>query len=45
MDEEYIGQTQYIHQLGISPLKGNHVLTLVDEFGNVLEKRFEVLEP
>lgn len=44
LDEAYIGQTQYIHQLGISPQKGAHILTLVDEFGNVLEKNFEVLD-
>ncbi len=44
LDEIYIGQTQYIHQLGISPEKGVHLLTLVDEFGNALEKSFEVLD-
>ncbi|KPK85825.1 MAG: penicillin-binding protein 1C [Bacteroides sp. SM23_62_1] len=44
LDETYIGHTQYIHQLGISPKKGIHTLTLVDEFGNILEKNFEVLD-
>jgi len=44
LNNEYIGLTQHIHQLGITPEKGNHILTLVDEFGNVLEKRIEILD-
>jgi penicillin-binding protein 1C len=43
LDQEYIGKTQYIHQIGISPEKGEHILTLVDESGNMLQKKFEVL--
>ena len=43
LDTEYIGKTQYIHQIGISPEKGEHILTLVDEAGNMLQKKFEVL--
>jgi penicillin-binding protein 1C len=43
LDDQYIGATQYIHQIGISPAKGEHILTLVDESGNILQKKFEVL--
>lgn len=43
MDQEYIGTTKYLHQIGISPGQGKHILTLVDESGNMLQKKFEVL--
>ena len=43
IDHEYIGTTQYIHQMGISPEQGEHILTLVDESGNMLQKKIEVL--
>jgi penicillin-binding protein 1C len=43
LDHEYIGTTRYIHQIGISPESGEHTLTLVDESGNTLSKKIEVL--
>ena len=43
IDQEYIGTTKYIHQIGICPEQGEHILTLVDESGNMLQKKIEVL--
>ncbi len=44
LDETYLGITRHIHQMGISPDKGMHTLTLVDESGNTLVHRFEVVD-
>ena len=44
IDEEYLGSTRYLHQMGIIPGKGWHTLVLVDENGNLLEHRFEVID-
>ena len=43
IDQEYIGTTKYLHQIGICPEQGEHILTLVDESGNILQKKIEVL--
>lgn len=43
LDGNYLGQTRIYHQLGISPAPGWHQMTVVDETGNTLEKRFEVV--
>jgi penicillin-binding protein 1C len=43
IDESYVGTTKDIHQLGINPSKGKHMLTLVDENGESLTIYFEVL--
>lgn len=43
IDEAFVGSTQHIHQLGVNPAKGKHVLTLVDENGESLRISFEVL--
>lgn len=43
IDESYVGTTKDIHQLGINPAKGKHMLTLVDENGESLTISFEVL--
>jgi penicillin-binding protein 1C len=39
---EYIGQTTHIHQFEFSPQEGNHVLTLVDENGEILTRHFRI---
>jgi penicillin-binding protein 1C len=44
LDDRYLGSTRHIHQLGITPLKGLHILTLVDEAGNSLVHQFEVID-
>lgn len=43
LDENYIATTQSIHELAIFPNKGEHTLTVVDEFGKELSKSFRIL--
>tara|TARA_R110002096_G_scaffold83518_1_gene193590 strand:+ start:8656 stop:11007 length:2352 start_codon:yes stop_codon:yes gene_type:complete len=42
LDDTYIGSTKDIHELGIKPKQGKHVITVVDEFGNEVKRRFEI---
>ena len=44
LDEVYLGQTQNFHNLALKPAPGNHVLTLVDQHGQRLECKFEIIE-
>jgi penicillin-binding protein 1C len=41
LDEEYLGMTQRLHQKEISTSEGNHKITLVDDEGNMMEKKIE----
>lgn len=43
LDDEYLGSTRTFHQQALLPGSGSHTLTLVDEQGNRLSRRFEVL--
>ncbi|WP_420385708.1 penicillin-binding protein 1C [Roseivirga sp.] len=43
LDGEYLGYTQSEHVMSLQPANGNHRLVLVDESGNELVRRFEVL--
>ena len=43
LDDKFLGSTKHIHQMGLSPTKGKHILTLVDENGETLTKTFEVM--
>lgn len=43
LDDNYIGSTTGIHQLGLSPNAGQHALTLVDEFGETISQKFEII--
>lgn len=43
LDGKYVGSTQKIHKLPFSPAKGKHVLTLVDEQGETVERPFQVI--
>lgn len=43
IDDQYIGSTSGIHQMGLSPDEGEHILTLVDENGETLTQKFEVV--
>ncbi len=38
MDDEYLGETLFIHNMEIKPSEGKHYLTLIDDQGNVLNK-------
>lgn len=42
LDNEYIGTTEDFHDLELQPSIGKHLLTIVDERGNRLERSFEI---
>jgi penicillin-binding protein 1C len=43
IDEDYVGSTSQFHSMSLNPPQGKHLLTLVDEDGNRLEQRFEII--
>ena len=43
LDDLYLGSTTTFHQQALDITKGAHVLTVVDQSGNRLSRRFEVL--
>jgi penicillin-binding protein 1C len=43
LDGEYEGETRDLHQMALAPPPGRHVLTLVDETGETVQRRFTVL--
>ncbi|MES2284540.1 MAG: penicillin-binding protein 1C [Bacteroidota bacterium] len=43
LNDIYIGSTQGIHQMGLSPDEGVHTLTLVDETGESIVQKFEIV--
>ena len=43
LDSEFIGDTEDIHQIAVAPQPGEHLLTVVDEAGNYLERKFEII--
>ena len=42
IDQDYIGETKYIHQLRFRPSPGKHTVTVVDGLGNTLSAGFTV---
>ncbi|MCF6365659.1 MAG: penicillin-binding protein 1C [Bacteroidales bacterium] len=42
VDSKLVGKTIKIHQIELSPKEGEHILTLVDEKGEKLIKKFEI---
>lgn len=42
LNEDFIGQTQEFHTISIDVPEGKHLLTVVDDQGNRLERKFEV---
>ena len=42
LDNEYVGETSDVHQMELSPAKGKHKVTVVDEEGNSLGVEFGV---
>ncbi len=42
LDNEYLGETSDVHQMELSPGKGEHKVTVVDEEGNALAVEFGV---
>lgn len=43
LDDKYMGSTYGIHQMGLSPDEGIHILTLVDESGESIVQKFEIV--
>ncbi|MBK8490246.1 MAG: penicillin-binding protein 1C [Saprospirales bacterium] len=43
IDNQYAGKTEHFHNLEVNPPPGEHLLTLVDDKGNRLERRFTIL--
>lgn len=43
LDGAFIGSSQNIHQMGLSPEEGVHTLTLVDEDGESIVQQFEIV--
>ncbi|MBX2877476.1 MAG: penicillin-binding protein 1C [Saprospiraceae bacterium] len=43
IDEQFMGSTETFHSMELNPSVGPHVLTLVDERGNRLKQRFEIV--
>lgn len=43
LDDQFLGITENIHQMALNPEPGVHVLTLVDESGEELRKKFEAV--
>jgi penicillin-binding protein 1C len=43
LDDEYLGKTRVFHELEARPREGRHTLTLVDNTGLRLVRRFETL--
>jgi len=44
LDDNYIGTTTQFHQMALNPSKGHHTITIVDEQGETITRRFEILE-
>jgi penicillin-binding protein 1C len=43
LDGTFIGTTKKSHRLAFAPTAGRHILTLVDENGEILERSFRIL--
>ncbi|MDN5213918.1 penicillin-binding protein 1C [Fulvivirgaceae bacterium BMA12] len=44
LDEKFMASTHSIHQMALHPKAGPHKLTLVDQYGEVLEHEFEIID-
>ena len=44
LDQTYVGETHFIHELRLAPAQGQHTLTVVDDEGNTVSVRFSVAD-
>ena len=44
LDDEYFGTSARFHKMAFNPAKGWHTLTIVDENGETVKRKFEILE-
>lgn len=42
LDDEYLGETTDVHQIELSPERGSHLVTAVDNKGNVQKMKFKI---
>jgi penicillin-binding protein 1C len=43
LDNDIIATTTTYHQIGTSPEKGMHTITITDELGNSVTRNFEIV--
>lgn len=43
LNETYLGETKQLHEMAVQPKPGKHKLTLIDEYGEIIEQKFEVV--
>ncbi|MCB0807480.1 MAG: penicillin-binding protein 1C [Bacteroidales bacterium] len=43
LDQRFLGETNQNHQMEIQPEKGDHILTIVDNHGNSLNRKIEII--
>ncbi|MCA1950853.1 MAG: penicillin-binding protein 1C [Treponema sp.] len=43
LDDQYVGSTRSIHQIELRPGLGEHILTIVDETGAAVRRKFTIL--
>jgi penicillin-binding protein 1C len=43
VDDQFQGTTQHLHKMALQPENGKHQLVLMDEDGNILGERFEIV--
>lgn len=44
LDGQFLGLTERIHEMTVSPLPGKHILTVTDNNGTIVKRIFEILE-
>ena len=44
LDGNYLGLTDKRHEIVINPEPGSHILTITDNHGNMLRRKFDILE-
>ncbi len=44
LNNDFIGMTETFHELKVAPDTGPHILTIVDENGNSISRKFEILK-
>ena len=44
LDQSFVGETRFLHELRLAPAPGRHTLTVVDQDGNTTTVRFTVAE-
>ena len=44
LDEAFIGATEQNHQISLNVAAGNHMLTLIDNFGNEIKQSFRIVD-